>query len=230
LQGIDHAAISQSDRLPLQGFRDRPYDRLAPGRGGENPSTRKELPLGGRLLQGRPTASHAAPNDATSCPIVAEVPARAGHPLLDPLASPRCCYYMKAFPSSRRSQRRSTARHHQPTPAGRPSTCSRGRVQAPSPPRPQPVRRFLPVAAPELAASFPPTPTEYGLDTNNTHVAVVPLAVTGVFQAVPTPTVFTPTVQFQQLYAHSELFSPKFLSAHHKKCPRASSGPAMAVV
>ena len=62
------------------------------------------------------------------------------------------------------------------------------------------------VAAPVLAASPPPAPTDYVLDINRIHVAVVPLATTVEFLAVAAPTDSAPKVQLQQLDNDSEFF------------------------
>jgi hypothetical protein len=55
-----------------------------------------------------------------------------------------------------------------------------------------------------LDVSSSSTPTEYGLNTNNVHVAAAPRDITGVFPAVSASVVITPTIQLQQLYVDSE--------------------------
>ncbi|KAM0848227.1 hypothetical protein ACQ4PT_054543 [Festuca glaucescens] len=76
-----------------------------------------------------------------------------------------------------------------------------------------------PVAASVLVVSSQPTPSEYVLDTNNVHAAEVPLAIMGEFLTVLVPTAFTLTVQLQQIYDNSELFSTSSSQCNTSKVP-----------
>jgi hypothetical protein len=67
------------------------------------------------------------------------------------------------------------------------------------------------MAVPVFVASSSLTPTECVLDTNNVHVAAVPLSFMGEFSAVLAPTAYTPTLQVP---IHRPMSWPSFRCIH----------------